>query len=285
MFEDVAVQTHIGSEGETLHSNIQMSLCGGLKGSDSVISSETFGQYLLTYDDFQTDPFGVLSNPNLVIRMNGSYFKWQVAAPLILSHVLFQRPLDDPARRKLMKDFMPPTSSSRGWGWWRSSRSAAEGNATASKSIKTNSENDLPVNGKTTDKSPITIEVSSVNGVERFNVHEGVNLEGTNPALVSSKSSTDIASASVKGSSSILIFFCLQTQRGILADEFYGKRNKTDSRILHLLFLRIIIFPSIFSFVIKSQFYILWRKPNKENQSHGVGKSQLFVCNVFVQSI
>lgn len=205
MFEDVAVQTYIGSEGEILHSNIQMSLCGGLKGTDSVISAETFGQYLLTYDDFQNDPFNVLTNPNLVIKMNGTYFKWQVAAPLILSHVVFQRPLDDPTRTKLLKDFMPPSSSSRGWGWWGRSRTATEvNNGGASKSLKSNSsapQIDLQASGKGDKTSPITVEVTNAHGTESYNVHEGLApLDGTNkpPTLVSSKSSTDIASAAVK---------------------------------------------------------------------------------------
>ena len=131
--EDIATQTHIGSDGEVLHCNIELSLCGGLKNAGSVISKKTFDQYLVTYDEFQNDPFGVLTNPNLVVKMNGSYLKWQVAAPLIISHVVFQRSLDDPARGKLMKNFMGSgSSSSRGW-WW--SRSKNDATSTPSTSV------------------------------------------------------------------------------------------------------------------------------------------------------
>ena len=47
MFEDVAVQTHIGSEGEILHSNIEMSLCGGLKGRDYLNLYFLYGNFCM----------------------------------------------------------------------------------------------------------------------------------------------------------------------------------------------------------------------------------------------
>ena len=62
-------------------------------------SSALFEQSKVSFDDFviqiETNP-NLLTDPSLVIKIGDTYHKWDTAAPIIMSHVLYGRslPLD-----------------------------------------------------------------------------------------------------------------------------------------------------------------------------------------------
>lgn len=68
-----------------------MSLLGGANNNGSP-TDEQFNENLITYDQFINDP-AIFKNPNLIFRINGRMYHWDVACPLILSLALFKKPL------------------------------------------------------------------------------------------------------------------------------------------------------------------------------------------------
>ncbi|XP_020293428.1 phosphatidate phosphatase LPIN3 isoform X2 [Pseudomyrmex gracilis] len=81
---------------------ISMSLCGGLD-SENGPSKEAFNENLLHFEDVCTDP-KLYENPNLVVKINGKYYNWATACPIVLTYVVFQRHLPQSAIENL---YMP----------------------------------------------------------------------------------------------------------------------------------------------------------------------------------
>lgn len=67
-----------------------MSLCGGLNNCNP--TDEQFNEHLITYEQFVNDPV-IFKNPNLMFRINGQMYHWDVACPAILSIALFRKSL------------------------------------------------------------------------------------------------------------------------------------------------------------------------------------------------
>ncbi|XP_011635241.1 phosphatidate phosphatase LPIN2 isoform X2 [Pogonomyrmex barbatus] len=78
---------------------ISMSLCGGLD-SENGPSKEAFDENLLHFEDVCTDP-KLYENPNLVVRINGKFYNWATACPIVLTYVVFQRHLPQSAIENL----------------------------------------------------------------------------------------------------------------------------------------------------------------------------------------
>lgn len=66
-----------------------ISLCGNL---ETGLSDELFNQFIVSYDDFVNNPM-VIENPDLVVRVDGKYYNWRTACPLIMSLALYKKPL------------------------------------------------------------------------------------------------------------------------------------------------------------------------------------------------
>ncbi|XP_068737547.1 phosphatidate phosphatase LPIN3-like [Montipora capricornis] len=102
--------------------DIAMSLCGDLKNGK--VALESFIQSMVTFDDLSNNP-ALLSDPKLVIRINDRYYNWQIAAPMLMSHVIFQRPLKQETCQSLIKQHMPKKEKRRSyrnmyyWFSWR----------------------------------------------------------------------------------------------------------------------------------------------------------------------
>lgn len=95
-----------------------MSLCGGLEEHGGAGSMSRFEQHMVSYDALCNNP-NLLTDPNLVIRLSGKYYKWQVACPIVMSLLLFKKPISDRALDTLMKQHMPKKAQRRrGWLWW-----------------------------------------------------------------------------------------------------------------------------------------------------------------------
>lgn len=68
-----------------------MSLCGSLNNPSGSIA-EKFLQHQIAFDDLASNP-KIFEEPNLVVRYDGQYYNWKTAAPLIMSLLVFRRPL------------------------------------------------------------------------------------------------------------------------------------------------------------------------------------------------
>eukprot|EP00047_Mylnosiga_fluctuans_P003669 m.230281 g.230281 ORF g.230281 m.230281 type:complete len:791 (+) comp12040_c0_seq1:234-2606(+) len=89
---------------------IRLSLCGKARRDFTAPeAAEAFEKSVVSFDKFNGNP-GLLSDPNLVVQFNGKYFTWLEAAPMILSLVAFQRPLEPATIDKLLLE-----ESRRGW--------------------------------------------------------------------------------------------------------------------------------------------------------------------------
>ncbi|XP_066282646.1 phosphatidate phosphatase LPIN2-like isoform X1 [Branchiostoma lanceolatum] len=119
-----------------------MSLCGGLTSTDKDIPDEKFMSAIVTHKDLCENP-NILNHPDLVLRIEGKYYNWKVAAPTIMSYVMFQQPLPDLALSRLTEEHLPakkeePKKEESGrlssWFSWRRSHSEQEGTG-AQKSV------------------------------------------------------------------------------------------------------------------------------------------------------
>jgi phosphatidate phosphatase LPIN len=98
-------------EGEP--KDMAMSLCGKLKSSK--VRPDQFENFLVTYDQFIKDSVSILSNPNLVVRIDNRYYKWAVAASYVMTYLVFQKPISPGDMKKLKREHMP--KKRKGWFW------------------------------------------------------------------------------------------------------------------------------------------------------------------------
>ncbi len=56
---------------------------------------------------------GLLSSPHLVVRVNGKYYTWQVAAPLIMSAVVYLQAMPQKVQSKVTEKHMPKKVSTK----------------------------------------------------------------------------------------------------------------------------------------------------------------------------
>uniref|UniRef100_A0A182R0X5 phosphatidate phosphatase n=1 Tax=Anopheles farauti TaxID=69004 RepID=A0A182R0X5_9DIPT len=66
-----------------------LSLCGGLAGVSEGPSDEEFERHRLQYANVLSDP-SVFKSPDLVVRINGKYYSWDVACPQVMTILAFQ---------------------------------------------------------------------------------------------------------------------------------------------------------------------------------------------------
>lgn len=101
---------------------------------------DLFQQYAVSFEKFLADINTITQNPNLVIKINNQYMNWQAASPIILSALVFQKPLPCDSVKSIMEANMPKVvakqavedskkASSSGWGknlfgWGGKSKSA-----------------------------------------------------------------------------------------------------------------------------------------------------------------
>ncbi len=61
----------------------------------------------MPFPDFCADPLSILSHPDLVVMVDGKYYSWQVAAPLIMSAVVYLQVLPQRTKDKIIKEAEP----------------------------------------------------------------------------------------------------------------------------------------------------------------------------------
>ena len=88
--------------------DLAASTCGGL--TDSSITPDQFEAHLISYQEFLektsagSGTGGILSDPNLVIRVHEKYLSWAAAAPILLSILLYKQPLPSDVVDKIIRD-------------------------------------------------------------------------------------------------------------------------------------------------------------------------------------
>nr|XP_034185716.1 phosphatidate phosphatase LPIN3 isoform X2 [Osmia lignaria] len=85
--------------------DISLSLCGGLD-TETGPSKEAFHQNLLHYEDICSDP-KLYENPNLVVKINGKFYNWATACPIVMTYAVFQRHLPQGTIENLYAQCMP----------------------------------------------------------------------------------------------------------------------------------------------------------------------------------
>jgi hypothetical protein len=53
-----------------------------------------FQEYIITPDTFGAKPFEVMQDPNLVVQIGSKYFESRVGMAMIMSYIVFKRPLE-----------------------------------------------------------------------------------------------------------------------------------------------------------------------------------------------
>ncbi|KAJ3193674.1 hypothetical protein HK101_004378 [Irineochytrium annulatum] len=94
--------------------SLQISLCGrgaiqhlldasrsSNPGTAAAEAEEIFNGQLVTFESFALNPT-LLSHPDLIVRINGEYYDWSIAGPIVLASAAFGRPLDEAAISKLL---------------------------------------------------------------------------------------------------------------------------------------------------------------------------------------
>ncbi|XP_049861863.1 phosphatidate phosphatase LPIN2 isoform X5 [Schistocerca gregaria] len=105
------------------YGEISLSLCGGLSDGRKGPSEDAFLQNIIAYDDIVRDP-KIIESPNLVVRFNGKFYNWKTACPIVMSLVVYQKPLPQEVIDTLCAEYMTSKKDSKqstysSWFYWR----------------------------------------------------------------------------------------------------------------------------------------------------------------------
>ncbi|XP_034479387.1 phosphatidate phosphatase LPIN3 isoform X3 [Drosophila innubila] len=93
---------------------VSMSMCG-MQENGGPPSDEEFDRQLVTYPDVCKNPH-MFSSPNLVVRLNGKYYTWMTACPIVMTMIAFQKQLTEDAIEQLISPLSPISPISRDMG-------------------------------------------------------------------------------------------------------------------------------------------------------------------------
>ncbi|KAM8714331.1 hypothetical protein ACLKA7_014460 [Drosophila subpalustris] len=121
---------------------VSMSMCG-MQENGGPPSDEEFDRQLVTYPDVCKNPH-MFASPNLVVRLNGKYYTWMAACPIVMTMITFQKQLTDDAIEQLISPISPAVGddkpeaahqtdpagqTKRSWWSWRRSQEAVPNQA------------------------------------------------------------------------------------------------------------------------------------------------------------
>ncbi|KAJ6642275.1 Phosphatidate phosphatase LPIN2 [Pseudolycoriella hygida] len=110
---------------------VAMSMCGGLDQGGP--TDEEFERNIVQYSEVCQNP-SIFSSPLLVVRLNGKYYSWTAACPIVMTVIAYQKPLTNDAIEQLMSinkpaeiASLPASETKRGYSsWWYWRRSGGE---------------------------------------------------------------------------------------------------------------------------------------------------------------
>ena len=79
-------------EAEEREMIVEMSLCASL-WDQSDDNEKIFNSKLVPYEEFQRNPWGIINNPNLLIKLDHKVYTKDAALPMILSLIIYKQPL------------------------------------------------------------------------------------------------------------------------------------------------------------------------------------------------
>jgi len=102
--------------------DIELSLCANeIDENDNEDLTAIFLKHRVPYSKFIKDPFKILSNQNLMVKIDDKLYDWKIACPLIVSLLAFKKPLPEDVLQELSEK--ETSSSSSSWrNWFRSSK-------------------------------------------------------------------------------------------------------------------------------------------------------------------
>ncbi|ESP03369.1 hypothetical protein LOTGIDRAFT_171454 [Lottia gigantea] len=175
-------------ESEVRHlGHVSLSLCGGLSDPDGV-NLEKFMQKVVTFGDLCEKP-NMINDPDLVVRIHDKgYVNWQVAAPMLISNVVFHKDLPEDTVKSLSKEHMPKKKKSGGSSWfpWR-------------RTIPADTTQEVSTSAVTTPTTPTTIPSSiATTESESFNKTSDSGLNVTTSVSGASSAPTSVHSTPKK---------------------------------------------------------------------------------------
>lgn len=69
---------------------VELSLCKNKVQEDTEDLDDVFSIYKVDYLEYVKDPMKIISNSNLVIRIDGKYYEGKIAIPLLISNTVFK---------------------------------------------------------------------------------------------------------------------------------------------------------------------------------------------------
>jgi len=82
-----------------------MSLCGRIVGETDADSYKIFRESRIDFETFDNDPWSLINDPRLVVKVEEKYYNWQEACPLLLSLLVFKRPITHPPEKQIVQTF------------------------------------------------------------------------------------------------------------------------------------------------------------------------------------
>ncbi|XP_064544236.1 phosphatidate phosphatase LPIN3 isoform X3 [Drosophila montana] len=127
----------LAPQGKKYLDFVAMSMCG-MQENGAPPRDEDFDRQLVTYADVCKNP-NMFASPNLVVRLNGKYYTWIAACPIVMTMITFQKQLTEDAIEQLISpaaqiggddkpEAVHPTDNvgqtKRSWWIWRRSQDA-----------------------------------------------------------------------------------------------------------------------------------------------------------------
>eukprot|EP01117_Protostelium_nocturnum_P020925 TRINITY_DN975_c0_g1_i1.p1 TRINITY_DN975_c0_g1~~TRINITY_DN975_c0_g1_i1.p1 ORF type:complete len:944 (+),score=418.69 TRINITY_DN975_c0_g1_i1:187-3018(+) len=88
-------------------------------------AEKLFQQYLISHEEYSKNPEVVVSDVNVVVKVNNRMYPWTVAGPIIISALAYRKNLDQSVVEKLEKTFQEKSKRKSGWGSWLWNRSSS----------------------------------------------------------------------------------------------------------------------------------------------------------------
>ena len=79
-----------------------MSLCGRIVGETDAESYKIFRESRIDFETFDANPWSLINDPRLVVKVEEKYYNWQEACPLLLSLLVFKRPITHPPEKQIV---------------------------------------------------------------------------------------------------------------------------------------------------------------------------------------
>eukprot|EP00003_Mantamonas_plastica_P021658 TRINITY_DN3538_c1_g1_i1.p1 TRINITY_DN3538_c1_g1~~TRINITY_DN3538_c1_g1_i1.p1 ORF type:complete len:771 (+),score=275.69 TRINITY_DN3538_c1_g1_i1:406-2718(+) len=92
--------------------DLQLSLCGHLEHSESMSNAEweqLFQEKRVSFEQFNANP-NLLNDAGLVVKFNDRYYPWSIVGPVVISMIVFGRPLDKQSVEQMEAEYVSQSS-------------------------------------------------------------------------------------------------------------------------------------------------------------------------------